>query len=100
MTNVGGDDGRLRPLATEDGTVYADVGAVTFIGPPVTKSGHAEARRVAFGANYVFVLNTPENLTALGLIDEAMALTLALQAKAKGRKRGRKAAKAAEGVPS
>lgn len=85
----------LCKLETDDGPVYADLASITFVGAAVTKPGHDTARRVAFGSNvYVFVLNSVENLTALGLIDEAMALQLA---QAKRKRRGRKPRKA-EGV--
>lgn len=84
----------LTALTAEDGTAYVSLAAVVLVSQPMQKPKQPVVRRVGLGGGlYVLALNTPENLKTLGLMDEAMALELALKAKAEKRTRKPRAAK-------
>jgi len=73
------DKVNLIKLDTEDGATYLKAEDIVLIGPRTEKAGKLPARRVAFGSNvYIFVLDTAQNLEALGLHDEATALLEAM----------------------
>jgi hypothetical protein len=65
----------MAALETDEGVCYVKLDAVVLIGPRVQRGKDAPARRIGFGSNvYQFVTDTPGNLRALGLDDEAQLL--------------------------